>query len=319
MVRFAARLLIIVVSALLWPGVSRAQDGPYPSRTVTVVNPYQTISGAPDALVRALLAALSEKLGQSFVIEHRPGADGAIGMASVAKAQPDGHTLAFANSSPIAVLPVVQKDLPYDSVRDFTPIFMIGRIESVVIGSPSLAARDFGEVIKLAREKPETVKYGVFGAAGRLIVARIEAATGAKFLVVPFKGSSQVITALLGGHIDVGGGAFPPPGTKVRVLARNSARRSAQFPDIPATSEWAPGLESRAWVGFIGPAGIARPRVDLLHRELSAIARQPRMRELFQAAYIEQAEISSQEFAEVIRTELQTYAEAARRVNVVMD
>lgn len=302
---------------------ARAQEGPYPSRTVTVINPYQTISSGTEPVIRALLAGLSEKFGQQFIIENRGGANGVIGMGAVARAKPDGYTLAFTNLSPTTVVPFFQKDVPYEPTKDFTPVFWIARGESFIMSGPSMAAKakDLGDIIRMAKEKPGSVTYGVVGTAQRLNIAKLEMATGAKFLVVPYKGTSEAQAALLGGHVDLAVDTGDPValsrGGQLRVLATNNAARTRQNPQIPATAEWAPGFESRAWHGILGPAGMPKDRVDLLWRELTAIVKQPKTRELMARMGLEPAEATNEQFAAVIREEMRSHAEIARQLGIV--
>lgn len=303
---------------------ARAQEGPYPSRTVNVITPYASISSGTEPIIRALLQALSEKYGQQFVIETRGGANGAIGMAAAAHAKPDGYTLLFTNISPSTVLPVVQKNVSFDAAKDFAPIFMIGRGESFILAGPSMkAAKDIGEIFRMAKEKPGTVTYSVIGAAQRLNAAMLESLTGAKFLIVPYPGTSQAATALLGGFVDLavdtGDVKALSKGGAIRVLATNNATRTKANPDIPASAEFAPGFESRAWHGILGPAGMPRDRIEQLHRDLTAIVAQPKTRDLMLRYGLEPAPMSPDEFGAIIQKDLRNNANLVKQFNIVVD
>jgi len=311
---------LVAIGAFLAAPAS-AQEGPYPNRTVTIIIPYASISTGTEPIIRALATALSDKFGHQFILETRGGANGAIGMNLVAKAKPDGYTLTFTNLSPTTVLPFVQKDVPYDTAKDFAPVFMVGRGESFIMAGPSMTLRDLGEILKAAKEKPGTITYAAVGAAQRLNIAKLEAATGAKFLVVPFKGTGEAGSALLGGHVNIAVDTGDPKtlskGGKLRILASNNPVRTRHSPEIPVTAEWAPGFESRAWHGILGPAGMPRDRVEMLHRELTAVVKQPKTRELMQRLGLEPADVSVDEFTSVIRKELQDHAQIVKQFNII--
>ena len=306
---------------MLTPAAAWAQNEVYPNRTVTVIVPYASISSGTEPVIRMLLAALSEKFGQQFIIETRGGANGAIGMNAVAKAKPDGYTLVFTNLSPTTVLPFVQKDVPYDTAKEFAPIFMIGRGESFILAGPSVKLPDLGQILRFAKENPGKLTYAAVGAAQRLNIAKLESATGARFLVVPYKGTGEAGAALLGGHVDIavdtGDPARLSKGGALRVLASNNPVRTKHSPHIPVTAEWAPGFESRAWHGILGPTGIPRDRIELLHRELTAVVKQPRTRETMLRLGLEPADASIEDFAAVIRKELQDHAQIVKQFNII--
>ncbi|HXC39231.1 MAG TPA: tripartite tricarboxylate transporter substrate binding protein [Burkholderiales bacterium] len=318
-----AALVVVSLTASLLAQSAFAQDT-YPSHGVIVITPYASISSGTEPIIRTLLQGLSDKYGQQFVIEPRGGANGAIGMGAAAHAKPDGYTLLFTNISPTTVLPAVQKNVPFDAAKDFAPVFMIGRGESFIMAGPSMkSAKDMGEIFRIAKEKPGTVSYAVVGAAQRLNVAMLESLTGAKFLVVPYPGTGQAATALMGGIVDLavdtGDVKALSRGGVVRVVATNNAQRTKEHPDIPASAEFAPGFESRAWHGILGPAGMPRDRIDQLHRDLTALVAQPKMRELMQRYGLEPAPMSTEEFGAIIQRDLRNNINLAKQFNIVVD
>ena len=312
--------MLVGAVACLFSGGAVAQEV-YPNHTVTVITPYASISSGTEPIIRAWLAGLSEKYGQQFIIETRGGANGAIGMTAAARAKPDGYTLLFTNISPTTVLPAVQKNLTYDPAKDFSPVFMIGRGESFIMAGPSMkAAKDIGDILRMAKEKPETVKYSVVGPAQRLNVAMLESLTGAKFLIVPYTGTSQAATALLGGFVDLavdtGDVKVLTRGGQLRVLATNNATRTKANPDIPASAEFAPGFESRAWHGILTQAEVPRDRVEQLHRDLTAIVALPKTRELMIRFGLEPAPMSPAEFGAIIQKDLRSNSALAKQFNI---
>jgi tripartite-type tricarboxylate transporter receptor subunit TctC len=312
------------VLAMTGHGRAAFADEAYPSRTVMVITPYASISSGTEPIIRSLLQGLSDKYGQQFVIEPRGGANGAIGMGAAAHAKPDGYTLLFTNISPTTVLPAVQKNVPFDATKDFAPVFMIGLGESFIMGGPSTKwAKDMGDVFRAAKEKPGIISYAVVGAAQRLNVAMLESLTGAKFLVVPYPGTGQAATALMGGIVDLavdtGDVKVLSRGGAVRVLATNNARRTKEHPDIPASAEYAPGFESRAWHGILGPAGMPRERIEQLHRDLTALVALPKTRDLMQRYGLEPAPMSPEEFGAIIQRDLRNNINLAKQFNIVVD
>jgi tripartite-type tricarboxylate transporter receptor subunit TctC len=294
----------------------------YPSRAITIIFCYSAVN--LETVIRPMTMALGEKYGQQFILEPRPGANGAIGMSTAAHAKPDGYTLVFTNLGPTTILPAVQKNLPYDSGKDFAPVFMLARAESWVLTGPSMKeAKDLGEIFRMARDKPGTVRYSVVGAAQRLNAALLESITGAKFLIVPYPGTAQAETALLGGFVDLAAdsGDFKAitRGGALRAVSTNNATRTKAHPDIAATAEFAPGYESRAWHGILAPAGTPRDRVEKLNRDFIALLSLPNIQAAMQQNSLEAAPISPDEFNAVIQKELKNFSALAKQFNITVD
>jgi len=296
----------------------QAQAEAFPSRVITVMFPYAAMGGS-DAMFRAIFAAAQERLGQQIVIDMRGGANGAIGMTAAARAKPDGYTLVLTNFSPTTVLPFVQK-VDFDTAKDFVPVTMLGRGESFILAGPALKAGSLAELIALARAQPGTVAYGVIGAAQKLNVAKIEAATGARFLQVPFKGSGDNMNALLGGHtmvaVDTGDPKALTRNGALRILATNNTARNPKLPDVPAVAEIVPGFESRAWHGVLAPTGTPADRLGKLSVALTAAIREPKVRDLMVMTGVEPASEDAAAFAAIIQSDLRTHGELVRKYNI---
>lgn len=302
--------------------LAHAQDA-YPSKAVVLINPYGSLSPGVAPAFRLLASVLSERFGQQFVIEQRGGADGAIGMDAVAKAAPDGYTLSLTNVSPTTVLQFIRKDVPFDGARDFAPVGMIGRGESFILAGPSLKAKDLAELLRVAKENPEKVTFAIVGAIQRLNVAKLQAATGTRFLVVPYAGGGQAEAALLGGHVDLFSTSGNPKalsrGGAIRLIATNNPTRSSHSPDVPAVAEFAPGYESRAWHGILAPAGTPDDRIRTLNSAINTALQQPRMRDVLLSIGIDPAPITAEAFAAAIRADLQKNAALVKQYNITAD
>jgi tripartite-type tricarboxylate transporter receptor subunit TctC len=315
------RLLAVLGAVLVAATLSavNAQEGPYPSRNVTVIYPY-AMSAAWDPMYRAVMQGIGDRIGKPVVFESRAGAGGAVGLGATARSRPDGYTLVLTNGAPLVILPTIQKDLQYDPLKDFTPIAMIGRGESYIIAGPALKQQTFAELIAEAKRAPGTISYAVLGSAHKLGLAKIEAATGAKFLQVPYAGTVQAETALLGGHVMISSNSGEPKvlekGGLIRLLASTSPQRSAKLPNLPAIGETIPGFDQRVWHGFLGPAGMPIDRVDMLYKAIQTTMATPAIREMMDKAGLVAEDQPPARFAETLRTDFNSNAELVKKYNI---
>lgn len=240
-----------------------AAQSKYPSRPVTLVNPFP--AGSPvDIVARELALLLGDHWKQTVIVDNRPGAAGTIGAASVARAKPDGYTLLLTSASTHAIGPAVRKHLPYDPLKDFTPIAFLANGPAIVVVHPSLNVNTLDELIKLAKERPGKITYASSGVGtilhltGELFTQR----TGTDLLHVPYQGAVPASTDLLGGHVDMMfdsiANATPQiKAGRLRPLAVLMPERTPLLPDVPTSAELGyPDLAVPAWFGFLGPAGL---------------------------------------------------------------
>ena len=221
--------------------------------------------GATDGLARALANALSAQLGGQFVVDNKAGAAGNIAAQLASKAKPDGSTLFLCYTSH-GINPSLYPDLPYDPVKDFTLLSYVASIPTILIGSPSLKANSVPELVALAKAQPGRVTIGVpgMGSGGHMATSLLAMESGAKFVVVPYKGATQAVADVIGGQIDA---AFADVGVArnliragtVKALGINSRTRLDSFPTVPAISEMIPGFDLPGWFGLMGPAGMDKP------------------------------------------------------------
>lgn len=247
-----------------------AQQGAYPAKPVKLVIPYPP-GGGTDITGRAMAQKLSEFLGQSVVIENKPGATGMIGAASVAKSAPDGYTVLFGAASEMAINASLFKNMTYDPRTDFEPVTLVATFPLVFI-APATTNQSLKELIAAARVKPDSVSYGSIGSGSpqHLAAELLSSMAKARFLHIPYKGSGPLVQDAVGGHVDMAVSSVPPAvplvrAGKLRALAVTSAARSEALPDVPTMAELGfAGYEFNTWVGVAVPKGTPKEIVERL-------------------------------------------------------
>jgi tripartite-type tricarboxylate transporter receptor subunit TctC len=262
-------------AAAAWPLAVRAED--FPTRTVTIVVPY-TPGGSTEILARILAQNLTQRIGQSVIVENRPGAGTVIGTSYVAKAEPDGYTLLMATPTPLAINVRVHKELPYDPARDFVPLAMLASAPFMLIVNPDLPVRSVMELIAYAKERPGKLSYGSggVGAPHHLYAELFKSMTGIQLTHVPYKGSVPALNDVLAGHIELMFCDVPPSAGmiqagKVRALGVTTKARLAAFPDIPPINESVPGFDVAGWFMVVAPAKTPPAVVAKLHTEMKNV------------------------------------------------
>nr|WP_145545861.1 tripartite tricarboxylate transporter substrate binding protein [Variovorax boronicumulans] len=257
-------------------------QAPYPTKPVRLIVPYPP-GGTTDLLARLVAAGLGEKLGQSFTVENRAGASGAIGSLAVAKAPADGYTLVMATISSHGINSALNKALPYDPVADFAPITCVASTPNVITVNAQLPVKTLPELLAMARAQPGKLSFGSTSAGGspHMSVELLKMMAGVDMVHIPYKGGGPMLTDLIGGQIPVGVDNLPSSmahiqSGHIRALAVTTAQRWPGTPDIPTVAEsGVPGYEASAWFGLLAPAGTPRPVVDLLQRSVAELLRQP--------------------------------------------
>ncbi len=267
------------------PAISAfAQPGTYPTKTVKLVIPYPP-GGGTDITGRAMAQKLSELLGQSVVIENKPGATGMIGAAGVAKSAPDGYTVLFGAASEMAINASLFKNMTYDPRTDLEPVSLVATFPLVFV-APADRPQTLGQLIDKARATPGAVSYGSIGSGSpqHLAAELLSSMAKAKFLHVPYKGSGPLVQDAVGGHLDMAVSSVPPAvplvrSGKLRALAVTSAQRSEALPDVPTMAELGfAGYEFNTWVGVAVPKGTPKEVVDRLREGLVATLAAPDVR-----------------------------------------
>ena len=257
-----------------------AQDA-YPSRPVMIINPW-TAGGPAEAIIRPIAEKLTQRMGQTFVVDNRGGANGTIGATAVARAKADGYTLLFSHVGPIAISPSLPNKPPYDSVKDFAPITQISSGPTALVVRADFPAKTLADLTNYAKKNPGKVSYGSvgIGSTTHLAGATLAQMTGTDMIHIPYKGSSQINTDLLGGQItsafvNVAGVISLIQDGKLRPLAVSTTRRAAVLPDVPAVAETLPGFEVNSWFGLMAPAGTPPAIVSKLHAEVVQVLKMP--------------------------------------------
>jgi len=292
----------------------------YPARAVKLVVPFPAGS-ATDQIARVIGQQLQEALGQPFVVENKPGAQGAIAATEVARAAPDGYTLMVATNTPLAANPSLFKKLNYDPVKDFAPIARLGTISFMIMVRPDFPAKSFKEFLSHAKANPGKLSAGYGSAGSQVSQAMLRSMGGIDFIDVPYKGLPQAITDVLGGSLsftfaDQANALAQIKGGKLRGLAVTSQRRSALAPDVPAIAEELPGYELIAWFALVAPASVPRETIARLHEATAKSLAKPEVKARFDALGTDVAPMDPGELGAFIRSEIAKWAKMAKAAGI---
>jgi len=305
----------LCVAWLLVGSAALAQT--YPARPVVVINPW-TPGGPADAVARPILQKLTERMGQSFVLENRAGANGVIGATAVAKAKPDGYTLLFSHVGPITISPALQRNMPFDSVKDLAPITQVVSAPLVLVVRPQLPIRDLPSLIAYAKAHPG-MTYGSVGPGSttHLAGAILGKNAGVDLVHVHYKGAAPVITDLIGGQIDmaflnIGGVVAYLKNGQLRGIAVSTRQRSALEPGLPPIADTFPDYEINSWYGVMAPAGTPPAIIERLQREVAAIVKLPDIARQFESMGLSPEGTTPQRYAAQIEADLARWREGVK-------
>jgi tripartite-type tricarboxylate transporter receptor subunit TctC len=277
---FARAACLVLAAVLALPAAAQQ----WPTKPVRLVVPFPP-GGSVDPLARLLGTKLSELLGQQFIVENKPGASGSMGTAFAAKSPPDGYTFVVVFDTH-AVNPTLIPNLPFDTAKDLVPVMLVGTAPMAIATVASKPYKSFGDVVKAAKAKPDSVTFGSIGngSLGHLTMILVQQAAGVQLVHVPYKGGGPMVQDALGGQIDlaVGSVAVIAPhvkGGKLRAVAVTGDKRSQSMPDVPALAEQGfKGFSALAWWGIFAPTGTPKPIVDKLAAELQKVLAMPDVR-----------------------------------------
>ena len=269
-----------LVAAVALPAAAQQ----WPTKPVRLVVPFPP-GGSTDPLARLLGIKLNESLGQQFIVENKPGASGSMGTAFAAKSPPDGYTFVVVFDTH-AVNPTLIPNMPFDTAKDLAPVMLIGTAPMAIATNASKPYKTFGDVVKAAKAKPDSVTFGSIGngSLGHLTMILVQQAAGVQLVHVPYKGGGPMTQDALGGQIElaIGSVALISPhvkGGKLRAVAVTGDKRSQSMPEIPALAEQGfPGFSALAWWGVFAPAGTPQPIIDKLNAELQKALAAPDVR-----------------------------------------
>ena len=318
--RYAAAVAALVVTA----GVN-AQGQPYPSRPIKIIVPFGP-GGFTDVAARIIQKELAPAIGQPVIIENKPGAGSTIGTSEVSKAAPDGHTLVMVSTAHV-ISPHLYRAMPYDPIKDFTPVMKLAEGPYVLVTHPSLPVKNVAELVALAKAKPDTIDYASSGngSAQHLVGALFVTMAGAPLSHVPYKGSSQAMNDVLGGQVKVSFVGVPNAlpnlnNGKLRALAVSTRKRYAELPDVPTLEEaGVRGYDATIWLGLLAPPGTPKEIVQKLNTTIARALTTPESKKLMTQAGVDVAISTPDEFRALMQSELDRWGKVVRETGATVN
>lgn len=310
--------MILILWAALFAPLALSQT--YPSRPVKLVVPFPAGS-ATDQIARVMGQQFQEALGQPFVVENKPGAQGSIAATEVARAAPDGYTLMVTTNTPQAANVSLFKKLNYDPVKDFAPIARLGTISFMIMVRPDFPAKNFKEFLAHAKANPGKLSAGYGSAGSQVSQAMLRSMGKIDFIDVPYKGLPQAITDVLGGSIhftfaDLANALAQSKGGRLRGLAVTSQKRSPLAPDVPAIAEELQGYELIAWFALVAPANTPAAVVTRLHDVAVTSLAKPEVKTRFGSLGTDVAPLNPEQLGGFIRSEIDKWAKMAKAAGI---
>jgi tripartite-type tricarboxylate transporter receptor subunit TctC len=320
-----AKHALWTLSFAAWCGILPAQAQEFPSKPLRIIVGYVP-GGASDLSARITAELLAKTLGQSVVVENKPGAASAIGIEYVAKSAPDGYTLLHTNSDGLAILPALKKDVPFSVQKDFTFITRILQLPLVAV-NPQVPVNSMAELIAYAKANPGKLRYGTSGVGSgpHLATLLLQREAGIKMLHVPYKGSGAAINDLIGGHIDLSLPAVQPiapyaQAGKVKLLAVTGPVRDPLVPDVPTMKEAGlPGATVVIWFGLLGPAGMPPAVVERLRKDAVAALSSSEAKQRFRAAGFETDPLPGAAFENFVGAEYKQWKDLGASEGIVLE
>jgi tripartite-type tricarboxylate transporter receptor subunit TctC len=314
-------LLVFVAGGAVAQGTAAV----YPSKFVRFIVPYAP-GGSSDVLARTLGQKLGDALGQTFVVDNRPGAGSMIGTDITAKSTPDGYTIILSDM-PHTINPSIYARVPYDPVKDFSPITLIGVSPMFLFAHPSVQAQNVKDFVALAKTQPGKIPIasGGTGATTHLMAELLQSNAGVKLTHVPYKGAGPALTDVVAGQVPV---TFTSMATaaphaksgRLRVLGVTSAKRLPAFPDVATFEEsGVPGMVIEHWWGIMAPAGVSRPIIDKLRAEIVKAVNAPDVRERFAALAVEPRTATPEQFRALLETDVQRWGRIVKGAGIKID
>jgi len=314
----------IVAAAIVWLslGIVTPAGAEYPDRAVRLISPFPP-GGGVDSVARIIAAALTESLGQSFVVENHAGASGRIGTEIAAKAAPDGYTLLLGSVGPNAIVPSAYRDLPYDALKSFSPVGQIGTTAYVLVVPATVPVKSVSDLIALAKANPGKLNFASTGILGgpHLAGELLNVLAGIKTEHIAYKGGAPTIAALLGGEVTFAFASLPTVSQHVksgtlRMLAVTSPQRAPALPEVPAMAEVLKGYQVLQWYGILAPAGTPAPIVARLNAEIIKVLNTAKVRESLARVDTDVATSTPQAFSSQIGSEVALYRDLIEKAGI---
>jgi len=323
--RQVARLTLLPVLTLCLQ-TAPAQADSYPSKPIRLVVPFPA-GGGTDIIARAIGQQLTESRQWTVVVDNKPGAGGNLGVDAVAKAAPDGYTVVLGQTSNLAINPALYAKLPYDPLKDLKPVVLAATAPLVIVVPNSSRYKTLAEVLAAARQSPGALVFGTpgNGTVAHLTMEQLQKAAGIRLQHVPYKGSAQALTDLMGGQMDLYVSSIPTAishlkGGRMRALAVTSDKRSPQLPQVPTVGEsGVKGFESNTWFGFMAPAATPAPALATLNTAINQALQTPAVRSRLMGEGGEVLGGSQAEFATLLKTDLQRWGRMVREADARID
>ena len=317
---FVASLILVAVST---SGRNFAYADNYPSRPIHLIVPYAA-GGAADSIARVLAKRVGNALGETIVVENRGGGASIVGTEFVNKSEPDGYTLLLGQSGPISINPAVYKSLPYDPVKDFTPVSLTTTYPYVMVVNSALGVKTVQEFVALAKSKPGQLNYGTtgVGASNHLVTELFDSRAGIKMTHIPYRGTALAVADLLAGQVQV---VFSDPISALQLvnsgalvaLAVTGKDRSPAMPNVPTISESGfPGFDAVGWHGILAPARTPPAIIDRLNAEIQEALKDPETKALLEGQAMQIVGSSPQAFASFIKQDIAVWKEVALQARI---
>ena len=315
--------IVALIAAAITSASAQEEPSKYPTRAIHIIVGF-TAGGGNDIIARIFGQKLSENLGQPVIIENKPGGGAIVATEYVAKSEPDGYTLLVGASGAMAINPAVYAKLPYDPIRDFTPVSELGSFPLILVVNASSPIRSVTDLVAYAKANPDKTNYAGSSAAFQLVTEQFKQKTGAPMQVIPYKGANDSVMAVVSGQVtatiaDAGPVSGQVKSGLVRALAIAAPKRMEDFPDVPTMKEAGADVDAVLWSGIFAPKQTPAAIVKKLESEFMRIARLPDIIARLRPLGIESVGNSSEEFSRILASDIARWADVAKAGNIKME
>jgi tripartite-type tricarboxylate transporter receptor subunit TctC len=315
-------LISLAVLAIMLTGAPGLHAQQYPSKPIRIIIPFPP-GDSLDIMSRLIGPKITERLGQTVVVDNRAGAAGQLGLELAAHAAPDGYTIVGGQGGNLAVQPHTYKKLPYDPLKDFAPIALSTTNFLALVVNPNAQFKSVKDVIAYAKANPGKMSFASNGEGGfpHMAIEMLRVAAGFDYLHIPYKGGTQIVTELIAGRVDatiLGIGVIAPfiRAGRIKLIAVTSPTRVDLYPDTPTIAETVPGYDSRGWFGYLAPAGTPPKIVALLNQEINRAMMSPDVKEKMATIGLTVVAESPEWFADVLRGDYERYGKLIRTIGL---